>query len=92
MQTLLPEIRLSVTAAARDIFGVAPETAWRWALRGVRGVKLESYVLGGRRFTTREACERFLAALNGLAPLKPAVTRPTSRAEAAARRLDEAGI
>lgn len=92
MQTLHPEIRLSVTAAARDIFGVAPETAWRWALRGVRGVKLESYVLGGRRFTTREACERFLAVLNGGAPQQPSALRPNSRAEAAARRLDQAGI
>ena len=84
--------RLTVTRAARELFQVAPETAWRWAMRGVRGTKLESFVIGGRRFTTREACERFLARLNGV-PTPPSQSPPaTSRSEAASRRLDELGI
>lgn len=84
--------RISVATAARTIFGVAPETAWRWALRGVRGVRLESTIIGGRRYTSREACERFLAQLNGEPEPPPAPPERTSRAEAAARALDEAGI
>ena len=35
-------------------------TLHRWRLRGVRGRKLESFLSGGRRFTTYEAIERFL--------------------------------
>jgi hypothetical protein len=39
-------------------------TCWRWARRGVRGHKLETIVIGGRRYTSREALERFFTALN----------------------------
>lgn len=41
-------------------------TPIRWALHGVRGGhKLESFLCGGRRFTTVESIGRFLARLNG---------------------------
>lgn len=36
-------------------------TVWRWARKGVRGVKLETEQIGGRLVTTAEAVERFLA-------------------------------
>lgn len=39
-------------------------TIWRWIQRGVRGVKLESLNIGGRRYVPREALEHFLEALN----------------------------
>lgn len=56
------ETVLSLTEAAK----IAPgrphlATIWRWCQRGVRGVKLETIVVGGRRFTTTEALERFIA-------------------------------
>lgn len=34
-------------------------TIWRWAVKGCRGVKLETYVFPGRRLTTVEALDRF---------------------------------
>ncbi|MDB4367969.1 DUF1580 domain-containing protein [Mariniblastus sp.] len=34
-------------------------TVHRWRLRGARGVKLETILVGGRRFTSREALLRF---------------------------------
>ena len=34
-------------------------TVWRWHLRGVRGVRLETFMWGGKRFTTVEALRRF---------------------------------
>lgn len=34
-------------------------TLYRWINTGVRGVRLESVVLGGGRYTSREAVERF---------------------------------
>lgn len=36
-------------------------TAHRWRKRGVRGVKLETCLLGGRRCTSDQALQRFFA-------------------------------
>jgi len=38
-------------------------TLARWATRGVRGVILDTCVVGNRRFTTRESIERFVRRL-----------------------------
>lgn len=35
-------------------------TAHRWRMRGARGVKLETVLVGGRRYTSQEALLRFL--------------------------------
>jgi hypothetical protein len=42
----------------------APSTIWRWVQKGVRGVRLESALVGGLRMTSAEALKRFFAALN----------------------------
>lgn len=34
-------------------------TVWRWVLSGTRAGKLESFLVGGRRFTSVEAIQRF---------------------------------
>jgi hypothetical protein len=34
-------------------------TLHRWRLRGIRGIQLESCLIGGRRFTSVEALQRF---------------------------------
>jgi hypothetical protein len=43
-------------------------TIWRWASRGIRNgeraIRLETFSVGGDRFTSWPAVERFLAALN----------------------------
>lgn len=39
-------------------------TWWRWHRRGVGGVKLETIRVGGKRYTTAEAMQRFIAALS----------------------------
>ena len=36
-------------------------TLWRWANRGARGRKLETVLVGGRRYTSLEALNRFVA-------------------------------
>lgn len=43
---------------------VTPLTVRNWMTNGVRGVKLESFRLGGVRLTTRENLEKFIEALN----------------------------
>jgi hypothetical protein len=42
----------------------SPPSVYRWAQKGVMGVKLESRHIGGRKYTSREAVDRFLTALN----------------------------
>lgn len=44
-------------------------TVWRWITAGTRGVKLESVLIGGQRFTTDEAIQRFIKALNSEQPV-----------------------
>jgi len=45
--------------------GVSLSTVFRWMLKGCQGQKLESLIVGGVRYTSREAVERFVARLNG---------------------------
>lgn len=49
---------------ARKLFPVRPSlsTVFRWLNKGTRGVKLESVRIGGRRYTTAEAIDRFIDA------------------------------
>ena len=71
-------------------------TWWRWWRHGVRGARLETVLVGGRRFTTAEAVLRFIAATTFAAPgeLPPSRT-PRQRRVAhrqARRKLLAAGI
>lgn len=70
-------------------------TLYRWALRGCRGTKLETLLVGSKRFVSREAIARFIAAQNAdAAPTAPAVN-PKQRkrqAEAAMEALAKAGV
>ena len=45
--------------------GVSLSTIWRWMLTGRKGHKLESLIVGGQRYTSKEAVHRFTAACNG---------------------------
>lgn len=58
--SLYQETPLTLTEAAKTAPGRPhAATIWRWYRHGVRGVRLETFVRGGRRFTTVEALERF---------------------------------
>ncbi len=46
---------------------MSPDTAFRWSTRGVRGVRLQTMLVGGRRMTRRRWVDEFLAALNSRA-------------------------
>jgi hypothetical protein len=70
-------------------------TLHRWRLNGVRGVQLETALVGGLRYTSLEAIARFIAAQNAAdAPATPAITPAQRRrqSEAARLALQEAGI
>lgn len=60
----MDENRVALTALAADL-GVNRKTVTRWADEGFCGQRLESYRIGKKRFSTRQAAARFLAAVNG---------------------------
>ncbi len=63
--TLSDETPLSLIDAAKLFANhPSPPSVYRWAQKGVKGVKLEARNIGGRKYTSREAVERFLTALN----------------------------
>lgn len=69
-------------------------TLYRWAQRGLRGVRLETIQIGGTTCTSREALQRFFDALTRSerdAKLDPR-TPPDRRIEDAERECDRAGI
>jgi hypothetical protein len=76
MCDLLNEDRLTMGELARQE-ELNPCTIWRWTGRGVKGVRLETFSIGGRRFTTKQAFQRFVAATTAAANGQTAV--PTSR-------------
>ena len=59
-ETLLP-----LSEAAEHVPG-APHasTVQRWFLRGIRGTHLETVLIGGKRYTSIEALDRFYRAIN----------------------------
>lgn len=74
---------------ASEIAPGAPHlsTLRRWCSRGVRGCVLETVLVGGRRWTSREALERFFTDLSSLGESSPAPS-PTRRLRA--REVDKA--
>ena len=91
------ENSLSISAAANSLPGRPNvSTVWRWISRGVRGVKLQTFCVGGRRYVTKESLENFLAQTTAAANGQPAPTstpRQRQKAiEAAEQELARAGI
>jgi hypothetical protein len=76
--------------------GINSATIWRWAMKGCRGIRLQTAMIGGIRMTSREALARFFAAITAVSdgePLPARTSRQRQRAiDAAERELSEAGI
>jgi hypothetical protein len=86
----LNESLLTLSQAARSLpnlrgdgNGVNSATVWRWAMTGCKGVRLESAIVGGIRYTSREALERFFAATTAAADGIAAPVRTSRQREAA---------
>jgi hypothetical protein len=70
-------------------------TLYRWAHRGLRGVRLETVQIGGTLCTSREALQRFFERLDRRPDPVSIATTPASRrraAERAERELQRLGI
>jgi hypothetical protein len=92
MTAILTEERISFSALAHRE-GVHISTVWRWALRGCKGHKLESFSVGGKRFSTLPAYERWLARINGELVIRDDMPRRRERSiERAERRAEQLGV
>jgi hypothetical protein len=94
--SLLAETSITLAQASHRLpTRPALSTLWRWRTKGVRGVKLETALVGGRRVTSIEALERFVAAI-ALTETGSAVVIPAKEGEqqirAAEAELDRFGI
>ena len=67
-----------VDVAERCGVSISWRTAMRWTLEGLRGVRLESAKVAGRRVTSPQAVVRFLAATQDLPPKKRGQQRPST--------------
>jgi len=86
------EALMRLNAVGRRVNPTRPPhaaTVWRWALNGVRGVRLETIMIGGVRHTSEEAVARFIASLNepGSVP-----TPPSAAAQRAGEQLRALGV
>ena len=81
--SLADETRISFSAlASRESVNVS--TVWRWCLRGVRGIRLESISVGGRKYTSVAAFLRWSARVNN----QPVPSRTASQRTAALEQAD----
>jgi hypothetical protein len=91
------ETLLSFSEATRSLPGRPHiSTLHRWRLRGVRGVKLKTVLVGGRRYVSLDALDRFNAAVTAAADGEtPPARTPRRRAaeiQQAELELDREGI
>lgn len=85
-----------------EVTGILPQqkgktnvsTVYRWFQNGLRGVRLEYVCIGGTRFTSKEALNRFFAKVTAATAnidYQASVTR-TSSAQRALQELEQAGF
>ena len=68
----------------------SPASLWRWHRKGINGVRLETVLVGGRRYTTHSAWATFIRArtlqVDGTSQGK-AIDEPKIRSQPVERRL-----
>lgn len=67
-------------------------TIHRWRLKGVRGIRLSTVVIGGRRFVDRAALEDFIRATTLARDGPPPSEDRSSSIASAESYLDQAGL
>ena len=82
-----------VEAARRQPHPVHVSTLHRWRLAGVKGVRLETCMYGGRRMTSLEAIKRFVSAVSAVTDgQRPPTRTPRQRQRAIEQAERELGI
>jgi len=92
---------LTLAQAARryrppDARPLAPSTIWRWHKKGISGVRLETICIGGIRYTSVEALQRFFTAVTLARSTQDVAQEPNAesgiRSASMKKRLHEAGL
>lgn len=87
-EELVPLKELAKSLPKRNGKAPAISTLWRWSTTGVRGVVLQTVLVGGQRYSSPEVFRRFVAAGNQGRVAKPETSRA---AEETNRQLDALG-
>ena len=87
---LANETPITLAKAAQTLPGgaVHVSTIHRWRMKGCRGVRLETFLRGGVRHTTREAIERFFAATTAAADGDTSPVRTSRQRERAMQQAE----
>lgn len=72
--------------------GVHPATVWRWLLHGVRGRRLRSIMIGGRRYVLERDLQDFIAAGDDRHADGDTDRRRKHRQQLAEAQLDARGV
>ena len=97
MSDILSETAIPIADAPKYTPG-RPHNAtfWRWYTKGCWGVKLETYLCGGKRYTSKEALRRFIERTTEARDGAPVEQAPSRRRQAeiskAEAELAAAGI
>ncbi len=97
MAELLAEKLIPLDEIAKIVPGRPHKsTLHRWRMRGVRGIQLETVLIGGKWFSSREAVNRFFIATTAAAMHRPVEgltshSKPPTDGDAEAA-LDRAGL
>lgn len=78
---MIDESLITLTEAARSLPNKPHvATLYRWMSRGVRGIRLRTFLVGGRRYTSREALDEFINAASQVGKQSGEVTTvPTKK-------------
>ncbi len=81
---------LSLKEAARLLPGkVNISTLFRWSSRGTRGVRLQTWLIGGRRFTNEESLEKFIIDTTAAADGNPLPVRTSKQRQAGMEQAEK---
>lgn len=87
---MLDEDLIRFSDAAKEFPGrPSLATLHRWRLRGVRGIKLETLLIGGKRFTSFAALDRFARKLTAATASHSTSPRTTKRRQREIRRAGQ---
>ncbi len=95
-EELLTFAQAARRARPRGSKPAAPSSLWRWHTRGIAGIKLETICLGGTRYTSAEALQRFFDQVTAAKEAKLVIEEPRglsgTRTPQSHQRLKEAGL
>jgi hypothetical protein len=75
--SLSQDAKLDILPRRREGKRPNASTLWRWALHGIKGIRLETVMAGGVRVTSAEAIQRFFDRLTEQAEAgRPSVLSP----------------